>query len=127
MRFMNKTQALMNGMSAEWQRERAVTQMTLGKLIERLETLPPETMIALANPHSYRGHYTDLAFEARDKITVMNALQMCRSAMGEVFEGYKGGHYQMGRSTPVWCASYGCCGRKIMVILDDGTIKLADD
>ena len=56
-------QALMDGMSAQWQRERAETQMTLGKLIAALEAMPPDTEIAnIHNPHSYRGYYSDLAF-----------------------------------------------------------------
>jgi len=115
-------------MSAEWQRERAASQMTLGKLIERLEALPPETMIDLAEPHSYRGYYQDLAFEcAIEKVTAKDALAICRKAMGEVFQGYKGGDFQMGRNTPVWRASYGCRGQKIMGIRDDGTLELADD
>lgn len=118
---------MMDGMSAQWQKERAESQMTLGKLIERLESLPPETMLDLAEPHSYRGYYSDLAFEKGDEITAAAALTMCRAAMGEVFQGYKGGDFQMGRNTPVWRASYGCCGQKIMGVRDDGTLELADD
>jgi len=114
-------------MSAQWQKERAESQMTLGKLIERLQSIPPETMIDIAEPHSYRGYYSDLAFKSGGKITATAALSMCRAAMGEVFQGYKGGDFQMGRNTPVWCASYGCCGQKIMGIRDDGTLELADD
>lgn len=38
-------QALFDGLSAEWQRERAETQMTLGKLIEILESMPADTEI----------------------------------------------------------------------------------
>jgi hypothetical protein len=52
---------------------------------------------------------------------------MCRAAIGEVFEGYKGGDFQMGRNTPVWLASYGCSGEKIMAIRDDGALELAAD
>lgn len=123
---MNEIQALMDGLNAQWQKERAESQMTLGKLIERLESLPPETMLNLSNPHSYRGYYSDLAFQMGDKITIADALKMIRDTMGEVFEGYKGGEFQMGRNTPVWQANYGCCGRKIIDIRDDGTLELAD-
>ena len=125
---MNNMQALLDGMSAEWQRERAASQMTLGKLIERLEALPPETMVkGIREPHSYRGYYSDLAFEVGDNIAAKDALALCRGAMGEVLQGYKGGDFQMGRNTPVWIASYGCCGQKIMGIRDDGTLELAED
>ena len=54
-------------------------------------------------------------------------LKECRAAMGAVFTGYKGGEYQMGKSTPLWVASYGCCGKKLMAINDDGTLQLAED
>ncbi len=125
---MNNMQALVDGMSAEWQRERAASQMTLGSLIDRLEAMPPETMIdGIMGPHSYRGYYSDLAFKGGDKMTVRDALALCRSAMGEVFEGYKGGDYQMGRNTPIWLANYGDCGKKIMAIREDGTLELAAD
>ena len=54
-------------------------------------------------------------------------LAMCKGAMGEVFQGYKGGDYQMGRNTPVWIANYGDVGKKIMAIRDDGMLELATD
>lgn len=124
---MNPNQLLADGLSAQWQRERAASQMTLGKLIKRLESLPSKTMLDLASPHSYRGYYEDLAFEMGDKISAADALVMCCAALGEVFEGYKGGEFQMGRNTPVWRASYGCTGQKIMGVRDDGMLDLADD
>lgn len=125
----HQLQAMMDALSARWMRERAETQMTLGKLIDRLEALPPGQAIeAINEPHSYRGYYSDLAFERADGTqTASEALTICRSAMGEVFQGYKGGDYTMGRNTPVWIASYGCCGDKIMAIRDDGTIELGKD
>jgi hypothetical protein len=127
--MINKLQAMMDGMGMEWQCERGKTQMTLGKLIDRLASLPPETMVDLTHPHSYRGYYMDLAFEcATVKITATDALILCRSAMGEVFTGYKGGEYQMGRNTPVWQATYGSSGgKRIMGIREDGTLDLEDE
>jgi len=126
---MNEMQALMDGMSAEWQRERAASQMTLGKLIKRLESFPPEQLVnGIQEPHSYRGYYSDLAFESpKTQSLACVALEICRKAMGEVFEGYKGGDFQMGKNTPVWSANYGSCGMKIMGIRDDGTLELAED
>lgn len=68
-------QALFDGLSAEWQRERAETQMTLGQLIEILESMPADTEIRGLNcPHSYRGYYYDLAFEPTEG-TVMERLK----------------------------------------------------
>lgn len=115
-------------MSAQWQKERAESQMTLGKLIDRLAELPPETVVDLDEPHSYRGYYSDLAFQRNaTPVSAATALEMCRKCMGEVFQGYKGGDFQMGRNTPVWVANYGCCGKKITGVRDDGTLELKED
>jgi len=115
-------QALIDGMNHIRQNERAKTQMTLGKLINHLERIPPKTLVKLGEPHSYRGYYCDLAFEGIES-TAGEALMMCRKCLGEVFIGYKGGEYQMGKLTPVWVAFYGDCGKKIMAINDDGTVE----
>ena len=122
-------QFLINRMNAEMQRVRMTTQMTLGKIIDRLTQMPPKTMIdAIEYPHSYRGYYCDLAFERGEgRMLASDALILCKDAMGEIFEGYKGGDYQMGRNTPVWIADYGSCGQKIVNVLDDGSFELEND
>ena len=122
-------QALMDGMSAKWQRERAETQMTLGELIAALEAIPPSAMVAnLDNKHSYRGYYSDLAFELLDGTRpAAELLKDCKEAMGQVFQGYKGGEFVMGSLTPLWVANYGCSGRKIMSFLEDGGIETQED
>lgn len=122
-------QALMDGMSAQWQRERAETQMTLGKLIDALEAMPEGAEVAnLNSAHSYRGYYIDLAFE-RDEGTrpAADLLDECKAAMGQVFCGYKGGDFVMGALTPVWLASYGRCGQKLMALHAGGEIETAQD
>lgn len=126
---MLNIQNLVDGLSKQWQGERSKSQMTLGALVDRLAGLPPETMIdGLAKPHSYRGYYSDLAFQSREgKMSVTEALALCKSAMGEVFQGWKGGDYQMGRNTPVWIAERGYCGDKILSLRDDGTFELGKD
>jgi hypothetical protein len=106
------------------------TQMTLGSLIDRLESLPSDTMIeAIEFPHSYRGYYTDLAFElASANITVASALALCRECLDRIFDGYKGGDYYMHRHTPVWIANYDSGGgRKLVALNDDGRFVLAED
>ncbi len=103
-------QGLMEIKSREWQKERAATQMTLGCLIAELEKLPPErTIVGFGNPHSYRGYYSDLAFEpTEDEITVIHLLTICREdCMGQKFVGYKGGDFYMTAETPVWISDYG--------------------
>jgi hypothetical protein len=123
-------QAMLDGMSAKWQRDRAATQMTLGALMNRLKELPPDLLIdGLARPHSYRGYYSDLAFEpSGNRRTTAETLAMCQECMGQVFQGYKGGDFMMGATTPVWIAEYGCSGAyRIMEIKDDGSIVAAKE
>ncbi len=117
-------QAMMNGMGAEWQKQRSETGMTLGKLIEALESLDPSRLIqGIWEPHSYRGYYSDLAFEpVSDTHTVENALRIAKECMGEVFTGYKGGDFQMGRNTPLFIACYGDCGDRLMALDTSGDI-----
>lgn len=115
-------QDLVDGMSSRMQRERAESQMTLGELIDVLGQLPGDTEIPnLTEPHSYRGYYSDLAFELGPETrTAADLLVECRSAMGKVFIGYKGGDFVMGELTPVWVAEYGSCGDRLMNIDADG-------
>lgn len=122
-------QALIDSMHAQAQRERAQTQMTLGKLIASLEAMPEGSLVAnLTYPHSYRGYYSDLAFElGAGTRLASDLLNDCKNSMGRVFEGYKGGDYVMGELTPMWVADYGCGGRKLMAIHAGGDIETAED
>jgi len=125
---MINLQALVDGMSAQFQRERSETQMTLGKLIAVLEAMPADTSVAgLHSPHSYRGYYRDLAFEVEGTTKARLLLAECRAAMGQVFGGYKGGDFMMGSLTPVWIANYGDCGDKLIALNPDGSIETAED
>lgn len=127
--MINNMQALIDGMSLEWQRDRAKTQMTLGKMIDALKVMPNNKRIeGLGELSSYRGYYSDLAFEpSKGKKTVAKILKECGAAMGTVFTGYKGGDYVMGANTPLWLACYGLCGKKIIGINTDGVIETIDD
>lgn len=122
-------QDLIDGMSAQWHRDRAETQMTLGNLIAALEAMPEGTEVAnLNSAHSYRGYYSDLAFEHNDGTRpAADLLAECKAAMGQVFCGYKGGDYVMDAMTPVWLASYGCCGQKLMALHAGGEVEAAED
>lgn len=102
-------QAMIDGMNAAHQKARSTTQLTLGALIALLETLAPESRVyGLGRLMSYRGYYCDLAFAPTDEVeTTAALLARCRDAMGRVFQGYKGGDYQMGETTPLWVAPYG--------------------
>ena len=122
-------QALFDGMCAQWQHERAETQMTLGKMSDSLEAMPEGAMVAnLKNGGSYRGYYIDFAFEQGEGIRpAAELLDECKSAMGQMFCGYKGGDYVMGALTPVWVADYGHTGKKLMALHAGGGIETAED
>lgn len=121
-------QAMVDGISAQMRRERAETQMTLGDLIACIQKLTPGQMITgLHRPHSYRGYYSDLAFEAGDKRSAADTLAMLRECMGKEFTGYKGGEYHMHAGTPCWQADYGTCGLKIVGFGSDGELAMGED
>lgn len=103
-------QAMINGFAAAGREERSKNQMTLGGLIKALESVDPERkIVGLGRPMSYRGYYSDLAFEpSQEPRAVREVLETAKGCMGKVFEGYKGGDYEMGETTPLWSAEYGC-------------------
>jgi hypothetical protein len=120
---------LVDGMSAAWQKQRAQTQLTLGKLIQDLKAMPENSMVAnLANCGSYRGCYEDMFFELGDGVRpASELLAECNQAMGQVFEGYKGGDFVMGALTPLWIAEYGNTGKKLIAVKAHGEIEMRDD
>lgn len=120
-------QALVDGMSAHSMKERAETQMTLDAMIKRLESLPDGVMVSLSAPHSYRGYYSDLSFKPSKPVAAKELLRECKRARGRSFEGYKGGDFYMHGGVPIWVASYGYCGLKLMAINDDGSLVTAED
>lgn len=127
---MNDLQALLDGLRARLQRERAKTQMTLGKLIETLEAMPEGAQVAnLRNPHSYRGYYEDLALEPSEGLRpAEELLAECRAAMGKAFHGYKGGEYVMGERTPVWVSGYrDVSGLRLMALHPGGGVEAQEE
>lgn len=116
-------------MNKQMQRERAESQMTLGKLINVLEAMPKDSMVAnLCDPRSYRGYYTDLAFDhEKGKRPAVELLKECKETVGKVLSGYKGGDYVMDESTPIWIACYGECGVKLMALHEGGEFETKED
>ncbi len=114
---------------ARHRRYRARTQLTLGSLIDLLEILAPKTPVpALVEPHSYRGYYSDLAFERGDGTrTAEFLLADCLRVLGRKLPGYKGGKFRMGRNTPLWLANHGQCGPRIMDFGKDGITTVDED
>jgi hypothetical protein len=93
--------------------------MDLGELIAALEAAAPDTIVPVGfgKPHSYRGSYEDLAFEPVANVRVADMLAAARSALGETFEGYKGGDNTMNAYSDVWLAYYGHTGESIGPVL----------
>lgn len=108
------------------------TQLTLGDLIRLLDRVEkPETEVRFdfarfvpKDLDSYRGYYDQLAMgwhESEKPVTVAALLVMCRQAVGNTFEGYKGGRYTMRLTTPLWVANWGDCHDTAIVgVLDVG-------
>src|SRR3972149_3240399 len=114
---MHPFRAMSDGFSQERQTQRAESQLTLGKLTTLLKLLNPDRfIIGLGFPMSYRGYYGDLAFNETLTMELITDLltRIQNDCMGKVFEGYKGGEYVMGENTPIWTATYGCLGKKII-------------
>jgi len=109
-------QQLIDELGKGWRAERSLSQLTLGQLIEKLEKLDGrKEIVGIGYAMSYRGYYSDLAFEPGDEVrTVGDLLGDCTSALGSTFTGYKGGDYVMDEHTPLWISAYGCCGDKLM-------------
>lgn len=87
--------------------------MTLGELIKALEGMKPDTVVKYGfngkTAHSYRGDYSDLAFERDDYATVKSMLEGAKAALGKTFSGYKGGVYEMHEYVDVHFAERGDC------------------
>jgi len=77
--------------------------MTLGELIKKLESYPPDKIcpLGLARFFSWRGVYAELAFSVEPNVPVADMLKLARGAVGQVLTGYKGGEYTMTSGTPI--------------------------
>ncbi len=82
--------------------------ITLGVLIDWLERQDPNAVVkhGMVDPHSYRGIYSDLAFQPKLNVSFGQMLNEAKRALGNVYHGYKGGEYEVDNNTPVWIDSY---------------------
>jgi hypothetical protein len=127
---MTDMQKLVDVMSAACRSTRADYHLTLGRAIEYLEgvderyhDLPVkfEWDASPLAPHSYRGYYSDLAFEwTPSVVTAAEFRKLLRQSLGRTFTGYKGGEFTMDEDTPLWTAQYGCTGRAIIGVGMEG-------
>jgi hypothetical protein len=112
-------ESLMDAISESSRNTRKDYHLTLGGLITILESA--EGCVRFADGStpgdemSYRGYYSDLAFEPQSESkTVSEFLGQCKAAHGNTYEGYKGGDNVMADDTPLWKALYGSCGDAIV-------------
>lgn len=95
------------------------------------------SITTISKPHSYRGDYSQLAFEPTKlcfahrgdlkEATVKHILPMLEIADGEVFTGYKGGDYVMSGESEIFVAEYSHCGyyvEEIRINKDDNIVQL---
>lgn len=69
-------------------------------------------------PRSKPRTYEDLAFEARPNVSVGDMLAAARSALGDTFQGWKGGEYTMKEWTSCWLVEEeGDCGETLGALL----------
>lgn len=71
--------------------------MSLEELIAALEKEPSERVLKLGfrDPYSYRGIYSEVAFEPAENISVGEMLEAAKSALGTTYTGWKGGEFTM--------------------------------
>jgi len=130
-------QDIVNAIGEAGRNTRSDYHLTLGKAIEVIKdadkTLP--VMFDCNNsypgmPHSYRGFYSDLAFEwSTVGITAEFFLANLTTALGKTYVGYKGGDFTMTDDTPLWASDEGACGRAIMsaTIEEDKVLLITKD
>jgi len=93
--------------------------MVLQDLIEFLEEKDNDIVcpIGFAKPHSYRGDYSQLAFEPDEDVTVGAMLRDAKEAHGSTYTGWIGGEFTMGDYSSCYLANRGERGEEIGEVL----------
>ena len=112
---MSDMQKLVDAMGAGLRESRSGYHLTLGGAIEQLAKFPKRYVVTFdetnLSPHeemSYRGYYSDLAFdEINEPKTVEAFAHQLSAALGQEYTGYKGDEFLMDASTPLWVSEYG--------------------
>jgi hypothetical protein len=112
-------------------------QWSLGQLISELKAVKAtdDCSVAFAFGYfvpggvsSWRGSYDELAIWFKEvewslRPKLADFITLLESTVGQSFEGYKGGDFVMGESTPVWVANYGEAGSTGVIGLATETNK----
>lgn len=115
---------------------RSSSQITLGKLIDKLNKLKtvlnddtevwysfvnnPQDLIMLSSEvKSYRGYYEDLAIapnilEGKETVKLKELKESLENVLHQTLEGYKGGEFYMDENTPLHIAYWGLTGYPII-------------
>lgn len=123
--MINSMQALFDAMGDAERKTRSEYHLTLDALLgmltifcdegDQLTTVVFDAGGAPFFPHSYRGYYSDLAFDITEEdTTAQQLLTHCEESLGTTFVGWKGGDFIMGGDTPLWMSEEGHTGRAIM-------------
>src|SRR5262245_21405288 len=107
------------------ERRSSATNMRLGQFIDALSACDPLLPLVLEDGKgihdlmSYRGYYEDLAISPQSNIkTVGEVLVQARDALGEVFQGYKGGDFPMNKLSFLWVGEYGESGGNVLTSVE---------
>lgn len=98
-------------------------QLTIGELILMLESQDKKMKIVFdfeingrvqvpCDLMSWRGSYCELGMDYGDRgyKNVGVFRKSLKDAIGKSYEGYKGGLFMMGKTTPIWVAHHSDCG-----------------
>lgn len=104
-----------------------MSQITLGALIAKLEDVDPNLVLEMgfSRPHSSRAYYQCLGLEPSYGITVGECLENIRPAVGETYQGYKGGDFTMDTRSFVFLAIEGECGEELTELAVDLMLRAA--
>lgn len=110
---MTDIQAMMDAFIKAQTDTRAQYQLTIGKAIDLLTAMDAQKPIkytdgkAPREAMSYRGYYSDLAFDDQDAATVGDVLANLEFVLNTELTGYKGGEFMMHENVPIWRSQYG--------------------
>lgn len=92
-------------------------QMTLGEIADALKAASHDLSVRFdfcglkpTDLDSWRGDYSMIAFGWTKEGEFPKAGELakkCSAAIGQTFQGYKGGDFTMSSDTPVWVSNYG--------------------
>jgi len=112
---MTDMQKLVDAMGAAVRDSRSGYHLTLGDAIEQLTKFGKYYVVVFDGTNlspgeemSYRGYYSDLAFdEGNEPKTVDAFAHQLSAALDQEYTGYKGGEFRMDPKTPLWVSEYG--------------------